>query len=609
MSIPAATPAGAPGLDLAAPPFDLLTPAQADRVRRAVDIVYFPPRTRILQAGTASAAAYVILKGRVGASDRRDGASRHFADYEAGELFGAFAALSGRARHDYDALEDTLCFALPAPLFVALTEENARFGAYFHESLSVKRQLLDERDQPSDLSELMLTRIRDALVLDAIEVTPQTPISTCVAAMRERHADGVLVREPGRLGIATRTDLLDALALRGSVPADAVGPHATFPALALEEDEFLFQALVTMTQRHIHRVVVTRAGVVRGTLGLMEVLSHFSGKSHVVSFRLARADSVEALSDIAGELGGLVRTLHAQGAKTAFLMDLMSALNGRLMARLYEFTVPTEVRARTALLVLGSEGRGEQILKTDQDNALVLADDLAWPGLAEAMQRYSAQLVGMGFPPCPGGIMVSNPAWCRSQADWLRQIDAWVARPDPEAVMNLAIAFDAHAVAGDPAWFAPVRDRLHALGDNEVALRAFAQKAVDFETPLGLFGRLVGDARGTDLKKGGIFPLVHGLRTLALKHRIAPTNSYRRAEALIAAGVLDPRSGSDLMQALSVLIRIRLGEQLRAMREGRDPDNHVDGAALRRLDRDVLRDALRVVNEFKRWLTLRFQLD
>lgn len=597
------------GLDLSQAPFHLLDPGQAGRVQAATDIVWFPAGQRLLGAGESSPALYVILKGRVRASDQHNGNPQTFAEYEAGELFGAFAVIAGRARHTYSALEDTLCYAIPASLVVDLTRENPRFSAYFHDSLAVKRRLLAERDQSSDLTELMLTRIRDALVIDAAEVTPDTTIQAAVQAMRQHHTDCVLVREGERLGVATRTDLLDALALDGLSSDAPVGAQASFPALALDESEMLFQALVAMTQHHIHRVVVTRQGAVTGTLGLMEVLSHFSSKSHVISFRLARAQTVEELREAAASLTDLVRTLSAQGAKIAYLMELIGALNARLMAKLFELLLPSAVRGRVCLLALGSEGRREQILKTDQDNALVLADDLHWPDAERIARDFSENLTALGWPPCSGGVMVQNAAWRRTQAAWTRQVREWTHTPQPQALMNLAILFDGHTVAGEQSLFEPVRAAMYALADDEIALRGFAQPAIDFHSPLTLFGGLKGGAAGVEVKKGGIFPIVHGLRVLALQHRIEPRNSFARAEALIAAGVIDPRFGRDLAQALAVFVRLRLTEQIRAVKSGEPLDNRIIAARLRRLDRDLLRDALRVAGEFKGWLKARFHLE
>jgi CBS domain-containing protein len=596
------------GIDVSNAPFDLLDAPQQARLRAATDIAYFRAGERLLEAGKPSASVFVILKGRVLASDDRDGRQQQFAEYEAGELFGAFAAMAGRARHSYGALEDMLCYTIPAALFVAFTQENPRFAAYFHESLAVKRRLLAERDQPSDLAELMLTRIRDALIIAAVEVEPALPIRAAVAAMRAGRTDCVLIRRGSDLGISTRTDLLDALALKGASPEAAVGNYATFPVLTLDEGELLFQALVTMTQRHIHRLVVTRAGKIAGTLGQMEVLSHFSSKSHVISLRLARAETAAELADISHELTGLVRTLFAQGAKMSFLMELISALNARLMGKLFELLVPAAVRERCCLIVLGSEGRREQILKTDQDNALIFADDLDWPEAAAIAAEFSTRLVAMGYPPCPGKVMVSNPDWRRTQSGWIELIGQWTRAPDANAMMCLAILFDAEPIAGNSTLLGPVKERMFALAHDMIALRTFAQPAVSFESPFTLLGGLKGGEEGTDIKKGGVFPIVHGLRVLALQQHIAANNSFERAEALVRAGVLEERFARDLTQALAAMIRIRLQQQLKTARAGEVPSNKVLARDLRRLDRDLLRDALRVAGEFRGWLQSRFAL-
>ena len=175
--------------------------------------------------------------------------------------------------------------------------------------------------------------------------------------------------------------------------------------------------------------------------------------------------------------------------------------------------------------------------------------------------------------------------------------------------MILAILFVGRTVAGDEVLFVPIREAIFAVAGDEIALRAFAQPAVDFHSPLTLFGGIKEGERGVDVKKGGIFPIVHGLRVLALKHRVLRRNSFDRAEALMAAGILEERFGRDLMQSLAVFIRLRLAEQLKEMREGRMPGNRIVAADLRRLDRDLLRDALRVAGEFKGWLKSRFHLE
>ena len=603
-----------PGLDLSQPPFDLLDEAQQARVRAAVDMGFHPAGSTVLAAGAASEHVHVILKGVVRAWDERSEGTTLFADFGPGDLFGAWAVIAGRARHRYDAEEDVLDFLVPASVFRQLLADNPAFAAFFHEGLSLKRRIAANDQQPSELSELMLTRVRDAHLAPAIHVPAGTPIHDAASRMREARVDCLLVegrreRDIDPLGIVTRTDLLDALALDARPREAAVGPLARRPVIGVRANDVLFQALVTMTEHHIERVLVhdDTEGVL-GTLGMAEVLAHYASHSHLISLRLERAGSLADVADAAREMTALVRQLHAQGARMSYLMELVSALNGRILGRVFDAVVPAPWRDRICLLAMGSEGRREQILKTDQDNALVLDDGLEWDGLAAAMQRFGDALADIGYPPCPGGVMARNRQWRMSISAWRDRIGHWQRERDPDSAMALSIALDARPVAGNARLFEPVALAMRALGRDEILLRELARSTLAFSTPLTLFGRMRDEADGIDLKKGGIFPLVHGIRVLALRHGVTRHNSFDRCTALMQTGALSAELGRDVPQALAVMMRMRLGTQLQALAAGRAADNRVDPRTLRRLDRELLRDALRVVNAFKEHLRDAFQL-
>ncbi|WP_146907477.1 DUF294 nucleotidyltransferase-like domain-containing protein [Arenimonas daejeonensis] len=341
---------------------------------------------------------------------------------------------------------------------------------------------------------------------------------------------------------------------------------------------------------------------------MAEVLAHYASSSHLISLRLARAQTLEDIADAARGMTDLVRQLHAQGAKMSYLMELVSALNSRVMARVFEQVVPEEFRDRLCLLLLGSEGRREQILKTDQDNALILADGFDWPGLPAAMQRFSEALARIGYPPCPGQVMVNNPHWRLDQTAWRERFAQWSRVADGQTSLDLAIVLDARPVAGNTALYESLLPSLRALGKDAILLRYLADATLSKGNPLTWRGQ-VREAEGrADLKRGGVFPLVHGLRTLALKHGIAHRNSFDRCASLVAAGAMDAELGRDVPQALAVLMRLRLGQQLADLDAGCVPGNGVDVAALRRLDRELLRDALRVVNGFKEHVQSEFHL-
>ena len=599
-----------PGLDLSQPPFDLLDAAGRRRLAARVDMGFHPRGETIIAGGAPSERVVVILKGRVQAFDRdAAGHEQRFADYASGDIFGAWAVMAGRARHSYRAETDVVSFLIPAALFRQLLADCPPFAAWFQEGLAVKGQLA-RRGRDSELAELMVTQVGAAELAPAVRVAAATTIVEASVRLREARVDCLLVDDPlhAEPGVVTRTDLLDALTRSGLALDAPVGPLASRPLVAQQTGDVLFQALATMAERHIERVAVRDGAAIVGTLGMAEVLAHYASHSHLISLRLARAHTLEDVADAARGMPKLVRVLHAQGVRMPALMELVSALNSRIMARLFELLLPAEVRQQCCLLVLGSEGRREQLLRTDQDNALVMADDCDGPALAAAMAGFSRMLGEIGYPPCPGGVMVSNPHWRMTAAQWQARLHGWRSHYDGQAAMDLSITLDARVVAGNAALFEPLDARLQALGGDERLLHAMARAALQFEAPLSLFGQLRPGERGLDIKRGGIFPIVHGLRCLALKHGIAHRNSFARCEALVQAGALEHALGRDLDQTLAVLQRLRLDAQLAALDAGAAPDNHLHPDALRRLDRELLRDALRVVKAFQQQLRIVFHL-
>ena len=191
---------------------------------------------------------------------------------------------------------------------------------------------------------------------------------------------------------------------------------------------------------------------------------------------------------------------------------------------------------------MGSEGRGEQIIKTDQDNALMLRDGFAFDGLEAVTEAFTAALIDFGYPPCPGGIMLSRPLWRQPLAGFRDALRDWIHGGDPEGPMNLAIFLDAAAVAGDAG---AARRGARAIVDELLAgsdafYARFAGAVEQFGGDGGWWARLPGlrgrEAAEIDLKKLGIFPLVHGVRTLALQYRVAALGTADRLRALVAAG-------------------------------------------------------------------------
>ncbi|MEN9583263.1 MAG: hypothetical protein RLZZ616_269, partial [Pseudomonadota bacterium] len=407
----------------------------------------------------------------------------------------------------------------------------------------------------------------------------------------------------GSLTLATRKTLLHALTLKGlplTAPLSVLTPTQL---IGLPLDSYLFDALLLMTRHRIKRLVVWRGNEVAGILQLTQVLGLFSTHSHVLTLRIARADSLPALEAVAREQQQLTRSLFAQGIHTAFLMRLIATINEQLIAKAFALLIPPEVQDKVCLLMLGSEGRGEQIQKTDQDNALILPAGLHWPDQQADLAAFSALLERLGYPPCPGRVMVNNPNWVKEVNEWQQEIERACVNAGETDLLWLATLADAHPIAGDRNLLPPIARKLREqLADRRDLLAEMVRPAVAFHAPLTLFGRLERAPDGLDLKRGGLFPLVHGIRMLALEAAILETSTLGRIEALVACDRLSAGYGSNLAEAFRLFIRLRLRSQLKG------GDSRVQIGELSHGERDLLRQALHQVKKFQQWLTLHFRL-
>jgi len=257
------------------------------------------------------------------------------------------------------------------------------------------------------------------------------------------------------------------------------------------------------------------------------------------------------------------------------------------------------------------------LLKTDQDNGLILRDNASSSeaDIAEACRRFSAALRDFGYPDCPGGIMISNPAWRRSASAFAGVVRNWLLRPDPQGLMELAIFIDAHAVAGDDSLLAGVRaevDQLIAtddalLGRFAAAIDSFPEESGSWWNRLLLIGEQ--DKQTVDLKKSGIFPIVHGVRSLALSEHVQDTGTQARIEALVRVGRLSTKFATDLADSLHFLMGLKLKAGLAELDTVGTVSGGVRSDKLSSLERDLLKDALAVVKRFKAIVRHQFHLD
>jgi CBS domain-containing protein len=367
-----------------------------------------------------------------------------------------------------------------------------------------------------------------------------------------------------------------------------------------------------MVRHRVHRLLVRDGETILGVLSQLDLMSFVANHSHIIALRIEQSGSIAELKAAAQQMDGLVGLLHGGGARIEVITALVSELNTRVFARLWSFVASPELLANSCLIVMGSEGRGEQILKTDQDNALLLRDGFDFPGLEEVARQFNAALSDFGYPPCPGDIMLTNPLWRQPLAAFRETIRGWIYDTDPLGVLHLAIFCDAAAVAGDASLLQEARRHLATmLADSDAFLARFARAADQFDEPGTWWTRLTAwrDEQPLDLKKLGTFPIVHGVRALALQHRLSAIGTAQRLRSLVDRQLLESELARDVLDALHFLMGLKLKNQLRQRQTGELASNLVLPSVLGTLERDTLKDSLAIIKRFRQYLKHHFRFE
>jgi CBS domain-containing protein len=593
------------------PPFDRLREGELARFVNAASPAEYAPGQTILRRWDVPEYLHVVVDGIVEELD----ASGPVGRYASGDTFDSRALIEGRSQHGFVSRGQATCYLIPVPLVLTLIRTNRGFRDFFHEDVSRKLEALVAVQQQREAASLLTARIGERNLRPPVFTDAGTSIQQAVALMKEHGTSAILVRRGDRVGIFTGRDVREKSMLMGLPDSTAIGDLASYDLITLERDDLLFNAFVTMTRHAIRHVVVTEGATILGVLEQADLLSHLSDTSYFIAHQVERATSPDALKEAGSRIPQFVRSLYERGVKPRYIARLVTDLNRRIMGRLYRQMGTEDLVADACLIVMGSEGRGEQLLRTDQDNGIVFRGGTPPPGFEKVSEEFPQALIELGYPPCPGNVMTSNPEWAKSQDAYRDNLRTWIYQPSSDGFMNLAIFFDATAVAGDQKLLADLKAYLFELiGGQDNVVRHFARAIQSFETPIGLFNRLVLEKTAPhtgrlDIKKGGIFPIVHGVRSLALEYRVSETNTIGRIQALSGRPPFEEGFTADLIEAFEFMSMIRLRAQIEAWEQGAATGNYVNPASLTKLERGLLQDSLKIVKQFKAMLGHHFKLN
>ena len=661
-------------LDFTQPPFDALNSSERESLKKQTQIRYLAKNEALPVADHDY--FYVVLKGRIQQSLAGDELHDYAATNFSNDWFDArkkptndslsslpiTAAVSedGLDNHNdgdnpllhnstydyhYQALEDSLLLQVNSAAIDKLSAQNPHIHKLLNGELAERMQAYNQRSGSSHSSasshsladatagnkaesqQLMLQPVTAIRMLQVHTISETATLFEAARTMTQAGLKHVLVkrtptieRHPTRshqsnLGILTDADICRAVSEQVDMSTMLCRDYAKFKLYTVSYQQDISEALLTMIRHRVHRLpVLDDNEEVIGVLAQSDLLAFLSHHSQIITLQIENADSIDALKLPVEQIGQYIRGQHNNGIKIGVISRIVQALNAHVFSKLWRLIVPDMVYENTCIIVMGSEGRGEQIMRTDQDNALIIRNGFSDPKLADYAAAFNHALADMGYPLCDGNIMMTNPLWRQPLNRFKSEVSTWFSQKQPEHAIWLSSLLDASYVCGDERLLEALRKHLqiaHRSADP-MFVRSFAKAALQFGEVnqwWKKFAPLIGKPlpQDIDLKKAGIFPLVHGIRSLALENDIFDvTSSKARLQQLVHAGVMTHNRAETLNEALEFFMARRLDI---ALATDDKLARQVDPSTLSALERDLLKECLNVVKSFKNELRQRYQLE
>lgn len=598
-------------------PFSFLSETEIEKAAMELSLVFHPRNTVVFTQGLSKIESlYIIQNGA---------AERYFEEIDhnlqtslmsEGDLFGGISMLINNSIsiRSLRTTEDTHFYVWSKACFLEACNRNKQFLEYFTDTFG-KRML--DRSYASIVAKTMQPG-EDALQFlnQPVSSITQEKLISCVsgttiqsaAELMSRHkCSSILVKSnPNNyVGIVTDKDLRQKVIASGLDIQSPVEKIMSFPLQTISSQALVFEALMRMMQDNYKHLGVT--GPEDELIGIItnkDILAA-QGQSPIFLIReISTAGSIGALKQQYQLLPGVIQGLISNGAKARNLTRLITTISDAILNKIISFAVEKHgpPPCAFAFMVMGSEGRKEQTLKTDQDNALVFEDVSGVP--AETHQAYFLELGqticswlnDVGYHFCKGNIMAKNPKWCQPLSVWKNYFLSWIRVAEADDLLNSAIFFDFRCAYGKAELIGELRSFLmDALSEWPFFFRFMAENAQHFKPPIGFFRNFIVESKGEhrdafDIKKVMV-PIVDFARIYAFKHGLSETNTQERLYQLFRGKILAWDMYNEMEHAYSFLMQLRFARQINAMMvEKAAPDNYINPKKLSRIEQTMLKE-------------------
>ncbi len=608
------------------PPFTLLPKDVVMQIASTVIVKYLPADTILFRIGEMPPPLFYIVNEGAIYLHQEDGSMVDQCDE--GDVFGIRPLLA----HSPYLLtaktgEESILYAIKTDSFLPYLEKYPKVLSFLASNFAVGTGNMFYKKQNSQISSGLFSEI---ITID----TDRSPVFCNVsqtiqeaATLMARHQIGSIIicdDDQKPFGIITDKDLRIKVVAGDIRKKEAVTQIMSSPVICIPSGLTLAELQIIMLKNKINHLAVTSDGTPQtrllGVISEHDLVVQQADNPAILIKEIRKCINATQLKAIRDKTEHLINKYMEQEVSVSFVTQIVSEINAEIIQRCIriaeqELGAEKYQQIKYCWLALGSEGRGEQLLRTDQDNALVYQDDPNNPNIKEdcllLAQKVTAMLHEIGYEYCPADMMASNPSWCQSVEDWQNTFTRWVHSPGEKEIMMCTIFFDYRPIYGDHSLAQNLTQHIFSLLDKQdVFLHLMAKNALENPPPLSFFRNFIVEKNGEhkdsfDIKLRAMMPLVDAARVLILAHRISGINNT--SKRYLALAEAEPNNAELLLMAADayeILIRLRTIHGLKTGDSGR----YIQPEAMDKMQRLQLRNAFQPIDELQKLIKVRFQL-
>ncbi|KXS53507.1 MAG: nucleotidyltransferase [Marinobacter sp. T13-3] len=600
-------------------PFDEMPEEMLERIVGSIEVAYYRAGTNILELKQQNHWLHYVRSGAVEIY-RRSG--ELYNRVSEGEIFGQFGLLRNQqVRFPAKALEDTLVYKIPFEIFQYLWENDENFADFVE--VEDRSRLRSAVSRQAKSNELMTAKVTRLISRQPVCAPATVRLQEAARIMTDHGVSALLLVDDAenqhRLkGIITDRDLRTRAVTNALASETPISDIMSEDLITISARSYIFEAMLTMLHNNVHHLPVMEGEEIRGVVALSDIVKYESQSSLYLVSNIYHQQDVKGLKKLSLDIRDSFVRLVNEDANSHMIGSAMAGIGRGFSQRLLELAEeklgPPPVPY--CFMALGSMARDEQLVVTDQDNALVLDDSFVPEEHDEYFQALakfvSDGLAECGYSYCTGDIMATNVKWRQPLRVWKQYFTDWIENPKAEALLNSNIFFDLDGIHGETRFAEELKTLIvRKASGSQRFLTFLARNALNRTPPLGFFRTFVLEEDGKhqksfNLKRRGTAPVSDLIRVHALACGSRSQNSFERLRDIAQTSLMLEDDAGNLRDALEFISIVRIRHQALAIEEGREPDNNVRPEDLSPFERSHLKDAFQIVSNAQKFLRFRY---